>query len=466
MSNMKNYFRLAVTNWFGFGGRKANGTDKSSSSSSSSRRSSGRKEGKKKRGNFRQRLSLELLEDRMLLTTAHGYEEEVYVDMPISSPNEVISSVSEPSVPMQALMATGSVRQMTTPELTVVNNDNKSVTVTINNPANAANFKCYHVQYKRATADNWLDWAPAMKIDSRTIDCANFLGHELDQTYVFRARKLSADTTKVRDSEWSGTYTIYAKLNKPQNLRVTETYEQDVTLTWTRSDAKNEDYYRIRYTTNPALPDAEWSVLSIDGKTDFQNGVGTCTIDHRNDKDTASLTIRGVLESGKTYYFKVRANSTTFHDSDLSDAASGTTKIQLATPSIQSAVDNKNSTITVKINNVGNAEYYRLHYKVNGGAAQSGGNVPVTAGAVTSWVFNANPGNSYSFAVVAVTSNSAFTDSRESGYSQSVTATQQLNTPQNLIVAECFEKGFKLTWSDLAHEDYYRIQYWDPYVSS
>ena len=164
----------------------------------------------------------------------------------------------------------------------------------------------------------------------------------------------------------------------------------------------------------------------------FQDGLnltsntGTGSVSCSVSNKTVTAVIKGLFESGKTYKFRVRGlapGKNGYSASEWSAEVPGTTKNQLATPSIQSAVDNKNSTITVKINNVGNAEYYRLHYKVNGGAAQSGGNVPVTAGAVTSWVFNANPGDSYSFAVVAVTSNPAFTDSRESAYSQSVTAT-------------------------------------------
>ncbi|MDO5567074.1 MAG: hypothetical protein Q4G59_10500, partial [Planctomycetia bacterium] len=81
---MKNYFRLAMTNWFGFGGRSANGTGKAASSSSGLRRSGSRKGGKARQGNFRQRLTFEPLEERTLLS-ATTWEVNTPIDVAADS---------------------------------------------------------------------------------------------------------------------------------------------------------------------------------------------------------------------------------------------------------------------------------------------------------------------------------------------------------------------------------------------
>ena len=81
---MKNYFRLAMTNWFGFGGRNANGTGKAASSSSGLRRSGSRKGGRARQGNFRQRLTFEPLEERTLLS-ATTWEVNTAIDVAADS---------------------------------------------------------------------------------------------------------------------------------------------------------------------------------------------------------------------------------------------------------------------------------------------------------------------------------------------------------------------------------------------
>ncbi|MDO4575402.1 MAG: fibronectin type III domain-containing protein [Planctomycetia bacterium] len=284
--------------------------------------------------------------------------------------------------------------------------------------------------------------------DKQTWQDATMNGNEFTVTnlepgtlYYLRAMSLGIDGTSV-DSDWSSENEyaeVYTQgvLATPEDFEVSVKGTTIIDVAWAR--VENAGKYLI-----------EWQQ---DGDTEWATQEVSQSLDNIVVWNFTNLT------PATTYHFKVKAISTSddFVDSISTEIKSGTTNAveQLASPVLTYDSLTSNS-VVLQWNAVESADGYVVYFRQVGEesyeSCDAGTNTTLTLDTLS-------PNRSYEAYVVAVTTNTEFSDSDASNTVSFTTAKLQLDTPVLSLSYTDDEQSIVATWNPIDGATGYTLNY-------
>ena len=185
-------------------------------------------------------------------------------------------------------------------------------------------------------------------------------------------------------------------------------------------------------------------------KVSYKQGSGSYT---EVDVSSGTSYTLDSLQEGVTYTFKVKAVTTNaaYEDSEYSAEVSDETKTTLATPA--PTLTKTTSSITIAWSAISNATGYVVAYKTGAGAYTE-----VQVSSPTYSLTGLASGVTYTFKVKATSTNDDYADTPYSS-EQSETTLIKLSTPTNIVVSDVTSTSVKITWTDVANNNGYKLQY-------
>lgn len=289
-----------------------------------------------------------------------------------------------------------------------------------------SNASSYTLQYKLSSSSTWTT-ATAQTTTTKTLS-----GLAEGVTYDFRV--MANGTGDYVSSSYSSTVTAKTKttLATPTNLTASNVLAHTATLSW--SAVTNATNYVLDILDSNGTPAAGGSYSGI-------TVTGT----------SINLTD---LDENEQYTVTLIAHSTSDDYVDSNGATLDfTTDIKLATPSTPTLTKTTNS-ITATWGAVSAADSYVVAYKLS--TATDWTTQSVTT---TSWTLSSiDEGATYTFKVMAVTTNEAYENSEYSN-TASTTTLITLATPTGLAASDITINSATLTWNAVTNAEGYKIEY-------